>query len=363
MCSNIYKTFRVWNTSSESWQQLKVSHNSFRCCPHVHRYFQNHGSVKPCCHVVISLSEQGDKPRTVFSVWRFLLTWNIVNVFGRPRNTHGKALYYVFYHNEGTEALSGRWEKIFSNDSFSKSGLNFLPVCLWVENWCLCQEKRKCVITLADVPPFWTRTTRFTRETCWSHLSLVTFLTHEPLIAPTPPLPLQPQQDLWIHRTAGRHSWRNRIQWMTDFFTCGQQKQVDTDSYLHIQRSSFHSLNGRSKQTHKYTSKNKVLRAETCPNDKSADLRSTFTWLSFLSLGSSPSISPGDSCLSRLSVSPGAAHITPAGRQKQSDPRQNQQPIITSHGPKHWRELSVMKKKKKKKKKTRTLKTSLNLCY
>lgn len=74
----------------------------------------------------------------------------------------------------------------------------------------LSQEKTKCVITLAGVPSFRTRTTRFTRETRWSHLSLVTFMTHEPLIAPIPPLPLQPQQDLWIHRTAGHHSWRIR---------------------------------------------------------------------------------------------------------------------------------------------------------
>lgn len=112
--------------------------------------------------------------------------------------------------------------------------------------------------------------------------------------------------------------------------------------------SSLYSLKEQSKNTRKYTSENKVLRAETCPSNKSADLCLTFTWLSFLSLGSSPSISPGDSCLSRLSVSPGTAHITSAGRQKQSDPHQNQQPIITSHGPKHWSELSVMFRRRRR---------------
>lgn len=115
MCSHVDKTFMVWNTSSDIWLwlQLKVSHNSFRRCPHVHRYFQNQissfikpSSVKPCCKVRWRGPSEGSptpsghpavrrrrQAKNSFPVWRFLVTWNIVNVFGRPRNTHRKALY------------------------------------------------------------------------------------------------------------------------------------------------------------------------------------------------------------------------------------------------------------------------------
>ncbi len=71
-----------------------------------------------------------------------------------------------------------------------------------------------------------------------------------------------------------------------------------------------------------------------------------FTWFSFLSLCSRPSISAGNSCLTLVAVCSSAVHITLASHQKKGHAHQNRQPIITSHDPKYLNIDDISKQRK-----------------